>query len=506
MKKVHFTKTQLYTSSCVIVITLLSGFGNTAKAQQKVNDGSVASTAINVNAIAEYQTNKRGLLLPRIALSATNLAAPLTAHVEGMTVYNTAYAGTSPNDVTPGWYYNDGTKWVRLQTSNLTTNVFTSGPPTGTGTSNTIYTDTLTGSPTQGQQYIWNGSTYVSYTAPASTEWTYPLSSTDAGSDKTSRINRNHEVGVTLASTSTPFGQFRMIPPAPGASSIGSFLRNDGGATYLLLTNPGDYWGYYNSYRPLRIENNSGDVRFCFTESSPGVPLLKGVNIIHATGNVGIGVTNPTQKLEVDGSIVSAVGNISVQGGLGLNRDASTGAIFDATSKAYQFTRNAGAAGLSLQRYSGAGASENSFEMFWGDNGYVGINTGAPTERLSVNGNANNLSGVWGVFSDARIKTVDAEFSDGLSVIKNIRPVRFHYNANAPYGDGLGQEQIGVVAQELEQVAPYMVSKIDYKNIKDLREVSNQAYTFLLINAVKELSQQVEALKTEVDVLKASHK
>jgi hypothetical protein len=502
MKKVHFTKRQLYISVCTLVVTLLLGVANTAKAQQKVNDGSVAATAINVNAIAEYQTNKRGILLPRVALSATNLAAPLTAHVEGMTVYNTAYAGTAPNDVTPGWYYNDGTKWVRLQSNNISSNVFTSGPPTGTGSTNTIYTDTLSGSPTQGQQYIWNGSTYVSYTAPPSTEWTYPLSSTDAGSDKTSRINRNHEVGVTL-SPGTPFGQFRMIGPNPGASSTASFLRNDGDATYLLLTNPGDYWGAFNSLRPFYVHNSTGNVKFCYTESSPGVPLLKGVNITHATGNVGIGVINPVQKLEVDGSILTATGNMSNFGGLGFNRDASTGAIFDATAKAYQFTRIAGA-GLFLQRYSEAGANENGAQIVFTDANLVGINTPGPTATLSVNGTANNSTGAWGVFSDARIKTVDAAFKDGLSVIKNINPVKFHYNADAPFAaDG---QQIGVVAQELEKIAPYMVSQMGYKDIKDLREVNNQAYTFLLINAVKELSQQVEALKAEVDVLKASHK
>ncbi|MEI6752184.1 MAG: hypothetical protein WCK78_03360 [Paludibacter sp.] len=57
--------------------------------------------------------SSKGLLLPRLALSATNLATPLSAHVAGMTVYNTATTSGS-YAVTPGMYYNDGTKWVRL--------------------------------------------------------------------------------------------------------------------------------------------------------------------------------------------------------------------------------------------------------------------------------------------------------------------------------------------------------------------------------------------------------
>lgn len=121
----------------------------------------------------------------------------------------------------------------------------------------------------------------------------------------------------------------------------------------------------------------------------------------------------------------------------------------------------------------------------------VGIGTTAPTALLSVNGTANNSTGAWGVFSDARVKTVDSDFTDGLEVIKQLHPVKFNYNSTAPFK--ANGEQIGVIAQELEKIAPYMVSKKEVNEYKDLREVSNQAYVFLLINAVKELSRQNEA-------------
>ena len=69
---------------------------------------------INPSAMLEIdsETNK-GLLLPRVELESSNVAAPLAAHVEGMTVYNTATAG----DVVPGFYYNDGTKWSQMVTT-----------------------------------------------------------------------------------------------------------------------------------------------------------------------------------------------------------------------------------------------------------------------------------------------------------------------------------------------------------------------------------------------------
>jgi uncharacterized protein (TIGR02145 family) len=58
-----------------------------------------------------------GLALPRVALVSTASFAPLKAHVNGMIVYNIATDG----DVTPGTYYNDGSKWVRLGNGTSTT-------------------------------------------------------------------------------------------------------------------------------------------------------------------------------------------------------------------------------------------------------------------------------------------------------------------------------------------------------------------------------------------------
>ena len=48
--------------------------------------------------------------MPRVSLEQTTISNPLSAHVEGMVVYNIASAG----DVTPGYYYNNGSKWMKL--------------------------------------------------------------------------------------------------------------------------------------------------------------------------------------------------------------------------------------------------------------------------------------------------------------------------------------------------------------------------------------------------------
>ncbi|GIV23957.1 MAG: hypothetical protein KatS3mg025_1616 [Bacteroidia bacterium] len=56
-----------------------------------------------------------GVLLPTAALTSATVWTPLVGTPQaGMIVYNTATAGTPPNDVSPGYYYWDGSRWVRM--------------------------------------------------------------------------------------------------------------------------------------------------------------------------------------------------------------------------------------------------------------------------------------------------------------------------------------------------------------------------------------------------------
>ncbi|WKW46574.1 hypothetical protein P3875_00400 [Myroides sp. JBRI-B21084] len=90
-------------------ISILSIILISAVASAQVKIGGTDGTP-NVNAMLDIEATNKGVLLPRVALSVTTLASPLSAHVAGMIVYNTATAG----DVVPGQYYNDGTKWQRV--------------------------------------------------------------------------------------------------------------------------------------------------------------------------------------------------------------------------------------------------------------------------------------------------------------------------------------------------------------------------------------------------------
>ena len=93
-------------------IILLSAVLFSAVMSAQVKIGGTDGTP-NPSAMLDVEATNKGMLLPRLALQDTSVPTPLLAHVAGMTVYNTAAA----NDVVPGFYYNDGTKWQQMVTT-----------------------------------------------------------------------------------------------------------------------------------------------------------------------------------------------------------------------------------------------------------------------------------------------------------------------------------------------------------------------------------------------------
>lgn len=90
-----------------IVFFLLISFG--AWAQTGIGTTAPAASA----KLEVYATNK-GFLPPRIALTGAADASTIVSPVAGLLIYNTATAGTAPNNVVPGYYYWNGTAWIQL--------------------------------------------------------------------------------------------------------------------------------------------------------------------------------------------------------------------------------------------------------------------------------------------------------------------------------------------------------------------------------------------------------
>lgn len=141
------------------------------------------------------------------------------------------------------------------------------------------------------------------------------------------------------------------------------------------------------------------------------------------------------------------------------------------------------------------------------DNKRVGINTILPTETLSVNGNANKTGGAtWLAFSDRRVKKNVAAFNDGLDVVMRLDPVTFQYKQNSGYSD-TEKQFVGFIAQDVEKVAPYMVTTFDDSEgpskLADKRVFDESALSKILVNAVQEQQLQIEALNARIKQLEA---
>lgn len=96
-------------------LTLTSVFGlflafNCLGQNIGINDDNSTPKA---SAMLDVKSTTKGLLIPRIALTATTTAAPVTSPEASLLIYNSATAG----DVTPGYYYWNSTVWVRLTAS-----------------------------------------------------------------------------------------------------------------------------------------------------------------------------------------------------------------------------------------------------------------------------------------------------------------------------------------------------------------------------------------------------
>jgi hypothetical protein len=66
------------------------------------------------SAMLDLKSSVKGLLPPRVGLTAINLPGPIIAPAVGLHVYNTDTAGVYPNVVFPGNYYWNGARWIAI--------------------------------------------------------------------------------------------------------------------------------------------------------------------------------------------------------------------------------------------------------------------------------------------------------------------------------------------------------------------------------------------------------
>ena len=129
------------------------------------------------------------------------------------------------------------------------------------------------------------------------------------------------------------------------------------------------------------------------------------------------------------------------------------------------------------------------------ENGNVGMGNLTPSVRLQVSGDiiANSIAGS----SDIRFKKNIQTVEHALDKIKALRGVYFNWNKEAFPDKNFGnQNELGFIAQEVEQVVPEIVTRDNTK--EEYRSVKYDKLVALLVEAIKEQQKQIDSLKIQV--------
>lgn len=179
---------------------------------------------------------------------------------------------------------------------------------------------------------------------------------------------------------------------------------------------------------------------------------------IDGSGNIGIGTTSPSQ-------IGSGWGPV-----LDVSGDAPQLVLHDLSPGALDWAIGNSQGKLHFRDSSATRMTIDS------SNGYIGIGTSGPTEKLEVSGNI--LAEAYLYPSDRDLKKDIRPLEDALGKLSGVEGVSFRWRES-------GGSSIGMIAQEMENAYPELVH--DTRKGKTIDYVS---FTAVLLQAVKELEQQ----------------
>ncbi|MDX1476877.1 MAG: tail fiber domain-containing protein [Saprospiraceae bacterium] len=234
-------------------------------------------------------------------------------------------------------------------------------------------------------------------------------------------------------------------------------------------------------------------------------------------GQVGVNTANPTAALHVsggdvlvdrDGATSDLTRSLSLQGARNASGNDFAQISFDNLDSNNGNSNYTGAR-ISSQNFTATDDGDLRFATYNGSlttqmiitpGGNVGIGTVGPAWRLEVNGTAAKPGGgMWAATSDARLKQDVSPFTDGLEAIMDVHPVRYRYTRASGYPTD--REYVGVIAQELQTVAPYMVDTVTSDDMEYL-SVDGSAMIYMLVNAVQDLAEQNQRMQRELATLR----
>ena len=229
-----------------------------------------------------------------------------------------------------------------------------------------------------------------------------------------------------------------------------------------------------------------------------------------ATNKVGIGTLEPTEKIEMHDGILKVSGSAGVSQQLKIDvEDARAGFSLQSDGngnntddKAVFTMRNQfGDAVFSVCDISDTNNNTKWHQAFkWQ---YL-------IDKLIIEGHVQGWS--WMTGSDKRLKSNISSFDLGIEELMRINPITFKYNGKA--GMKSKRFHVGVLAQELQEIAPEFVSPFIHKQLDENQEkiISEEEYLqihdneikYLLINAIKDLKMEIDDLRAKIDKLESS--
>ena len=260
----------------------------------------------------------------------------------------------------------------------------------------------------------------------------------------------------------------------PLQSNDGIVFKNTNGTAGIYGDWGIQYWGEQGKLAGLNFWKPWGN-----TAGVNGNYML----FLQDDGKVGIG-TAPSNKLHVLGESGLRISH----GAYGVN--------------GFVFAQNA-AGDLNITYNNATAVQTNIMTLQYGGN--VGIGVLSPTYQLqlSTNSAAKPGSALWTIVSDRRLKTNISEFKDGLDVLKKINPIWFNYTGEADTPKD--KKFVGIIAQEMQEVAPYTVGKFEHKDKKgnktEYLDYDGNAVTYILINSIKEQQKMIEQLQAALQKL-----
>ena len=147
-------------------------------------------------------------------------------------------------------------------------------------------------------------------------------------------------------------------------------------------------------------------------------------------------------------------------------------------------------------------ASGNARLEFWTD-----TNNGM-SEKMAITsgGNATLTGTLTQNSSDIRLKTNIQPITNSLEKVKSLSGFTYNWNKTAQDIGFEGEEhdelQVGLSAQDVEKIQPEVVKPAPIDN--NFKTIQYEKLVPLLVEAIKEQQEQIEALEAEVAALKSS--